>query len=202
MDGVWSFTGGSALRGSSRSPPPKSSWPGSVAVGRCSRQAEVGALGDEAIPGGRRELAQAVAPDFEFLWVRVAPALDPEQRAQFAAARASGREARRGRRCCRRAAAEIRERLSLPAATIAEIPARSLQGGGVLGCLLGNSPLKARNARSAQRLGVRAQGWCGGCAQTKDGGGRGIRTPETVSRLHTFQACAFNHSATPPERLL
>ena len=32
------------------------------------------------------------------------------------------------------------------------------------------------------------------------GGGRGIRTPETVSRLHTFQACAFNHSATPPVR--
>jgi hypothetical protein len=33
------------------------------------------------------------------------------------------------------------------------------------------------------------------------GGGRGIRTLETVSRLHTFQACAFNHSATPPSRL-
>ncbi len=30
------------------------------------------------------------------------------------------------------------------------------------------------------------------------GGGRGIRTPETVARLHAFQACAFNHSATPP----
>src|SRR5277367_6845062 len=32
------------------------------------------------------------------------------------------------------------------------------------------------------------------------GGERGIRTPETVSRLHTFQACAFNHSATSPVR--
>ncbi len=32
------------------------------------------------------------------------------------------------------------------------------------------------------------------------GGGSGIRTRDTVSRIHTFQACAFNHSATPPCR--
>ena len=32
-----------------------------------------------------------------------------------------------------------------------------------------------------------------------DGGGRGIRTLDTVSRIHTFQACAFNRSATPPD---
>ena len=31
-----------------------------------------------------------------------------------------------------------------------------------------------------------------------NGGERGIRTLETVSRLHAFQACAFNHSATSP----
>jgi hypothetical protein len=31
-----------------------------------------------------------------------------------------------------------------------------------------------------------------------NGGGSGIRTRDTVSRIHTFQACAFNHSATPP----
>src|SRR5262249_24116960 len=31
------------------------------------------------------------------------------------------------------------------------------------------------------------------------GGGGGIRTHETVARLHAFQACAFNHSATPPQ---
>jgi hypothetical protein len=30
------------------------------------------------------------------------------------------------------------------------------------------------------------------------GGQRGIRTLETVPRLHTFQACAFDHSATCP----
>ena len=34
-----------------------------------------------------------------------------------------------------------------------------------------------------------------------NGGGRGIRTLDTVSRIHTFQACAFNHSATPPKSL-
>ena len=33
------------------------------------------------------------------------------------------------------------------------------------------------------------------------GGGGGIRTRDTVSRIHTFQACAFNHSATPPHGL-
>jgi hypothetical protein len=30
------------------------------------------------------------------------------------------------------------------------------------------------------------------------GGGSGIRTHDTVSRIHAFQACAFSHSATPP----
>ena len=39
-----------------------------------------------------------------------------------------------------------------------------------------------------------AFGVCHGLA----GGGGGIRTRDTVSRIHTFQACAFNHSATPP----
>src|SRR5690606_7669922 len=41
-----------------------------------------------------------------------------------------------------------------------------------------------------------------GCANTCSlgfGGERGIRTPEAVfSRLHTFQACSFNHSDTSP----
>ena len=36
-------------------------------------------------------------------------------------------------------------------------------------------------------------------AETWVGGGEeGIRTLETVPRLHTFQACAFDHSATSP----
>ena len=51
---------------------------------------------------------------------------------------------------------------------------------------VGVPPAAAKNVDQYQRV-------------TKDyGGGRGIRTLETVSRLHTFQACAFNHSATPP----
>ena len=33
------------------------------------------------------------------------------------------------------------------------------------------------------------------------GGGGGIRTRDTVSRIHTFQACAFSRSATPPVRV-
>ena len=50
-------------------------------------------------------------------------------------------------------------------------------------------------------------GWTGGRNNTESktlmismwrGGGRGIRTPVTVSRKHAFQACAFSHSATPP----
>jgi hypothetical protein len=32
----------------------------------------------------------------------------------------------------------------------------------------------------------------------EDGGQSGIRTRDTLSRIHTFQACAFNHSATCP----
>ena len=37
--------------------------------------------------------------------------------------------------------------------------------------------------------------------EPSDGGGGGIRTRETIHhRLHTFQACAFNRSATPPCR--
>lgn len=32
------------------------------------------------------------------------------------------------------------------------------------------------------------------------GGRRGIRTPEAISDLHAFQACAFDHSAIPPKR--
>src|SRR4026207_73009 len=31
------------------------------------------------------------------------------------------------------------------------------------------------------------------------GGGSGIRTHDTVARIHAFQACAFSHSAIPPQ---
>src|ERR1700691_2468566 len=32
------------------------------------------------------------------------------------------------------------------------------------------------------------------------GGGSGIRTHDTVSRIHAFQASAFSHSAIPPQK--
>ena len=32
----------------------------------------------------------------------------------------------------------------------------------------------------------------------KNGGEKGIRTLDTIARIHAFQACAFNHSATSP----
>ncbi len=50
------------------------------------------------------------------------------------------------------------------------------------------------DCEGTKRFGISAQVLKG------SGGGRGIRTLDTVSRIHTFQACAFNHSATPPKR--
>jgi hypothetical protein len=35
----------------------------------------------------------------------------------------------------------------------------------------------------------------------RNGGERGIRTPDTVSRIHAFEARAFSHSAISPRRL-
>jgi hypothetical protein len=35
----------------------------------------------------------------------------------------------------------------------------------------------------------------------KYGGETGIRTLDTLSRIHAFQACAFSHSAISPARL-
>ena len=35
-----------------------------------------------------------------------------------------------------------------------------------------------------------------------NGGENGIRTHERINSLHAFQACAFNHSATSPIKIL
>src|SRR6266516_3706737 len=43
-------------------------------------------------------------------------------------------------------------------------------------------------------------GTLGDCWKSVLGGGSGIRTHDTVSRIHAFQACAFSHSAIPPGR--
>ncbi len=40
---------------------------------------------------------------------------------------------------------------------------------------------------------------CSLCSTALYGGERGIRTPDTVSRIHAFQACAFSHSAISPD---
>src|SRR5438067_10596476 len=43
-----------------------------------------------------------------------------------------------------------------------------------------------------------AWGGNGESTQRESGGGSGIRTHDTVARIHAFQACAFSHSAIPP----
>src|SRR5215467_9634375 len=53
---------------------------------------------------------------------------------------------------------------------------------------------EALGAAAIAATGVREQ------LRTDVGGGSGIRTHVTVSRKHAFQACAFSHSATPPDR--
>src|SRR6056297_3955441 len=47
---------------------------------------------------------------------------------------------------------------------------------------------------------IRPQPDRGNSFSQASGGETGIRTLETVSRLHAFQACAFDHSATSPFR--
>jgi hypothetical protein len=46
----------------------------------------------------------------------------------------------------------------------------------------------------------RDKSWVRYPAARGPGGGGGIRTHDTVSRIHAFQACAFSHSATPPDQ--
>ena len=72
-------------------------------------------------------------------------------------------------------------------------PERTLSGLSAQGPVLSPSCItlenneKIRPQRTSEKLSFRASG-----------GQRGIRTLETVPRLHTFQACAFDHSATCP----
>ena len=49
---------------------------------------------------------------------------------------------------------------------------------------------------NAFRLGPKSPGECFGKGA---GGEGGIRTHDTVSRIHAFQASAFSHSATSPD---
>ena len=50
---------------------------------------------------------------------------------------------------------------------------------------------------------IMIRGWQGNLSSRyyqafKNGGERGIRTLDTVARIHTFQACSFDHSDTSP----
>src|SRR5262249_24655714 len=56
--------------------------------------------------------------------------------------------------------------------------------------------LRAKFQTSATMCGRRRT-----AANMLSGGGSGIRTHDTVSRIHAFQACALSHSAIPPELL-
>ena len=56
----------------------------------------------------------------------------------------------------------------------------------------------AESYRTKFELGAGAMGWRAASRKRKTGGQRGIRTLETVARLHAFQACAFDHSAICP----
>ncbi len=65
--------------------------------------------------------------------------------------------------------------------------------GRALGAVQRSSPKQRPPLRLLGRPGLRriTTFRCGG-------GGSGIRTHDTVSRIHAFQACALSHSAIPP----
>ena len=55
------------------------------------------------------------------------------------------------------------------------------------------------SGRVDKRPALSARGERAQASRTKSNGERGIRTPDRVSPIHAFQACAFNHSATSPK---
>ncbi len=59
-------------------------------------------------------------------------------------------------------------------------------------------PLRATNGQRPSHPLPRSQKAETGRRPQKTGGGGGIRTLDTVSRIQHFQCCAFSHSATPP----
>ena len=64
---------------------------------------------------------------------------------------------------------------------------------------LGNVPVNSHTRITPENNGkIRAQPDRENGFVRASGGDEGIRTLETVPRLHTFQACAFDHSATDP----
>src|SRR6185312_534025 len=53
---------------------------------------------------------------------------------------------------------------------------------------------------AADRTPIKADRNSGGKVRSRIGGERGIRTPDTVPRIHAFEACGFNHSPISPLR--
>ncbi len=92
-----------------------------------------------------------------------------------------------------------RERLMLPVKSGQAPPEAQASAGGRSG---NNAPGSGRrtsgetaaNSRDRTKLLM----YLSFQGEKEAGGGSGIRTRDTVSRIHTFQACAFNRSATPP----
>ena len=72
-------------------------------------------------------------------------------------------------------------------------PERPLSGFLPLGPVLSPSRITLENNEK-----IRPQPGGENAFAGASGGETGIRTLETVSRLHAFQACAFDHSATSP----
>src|SRR5262249_9708878 len=61
---------------------------------------------------------------------------------------------------------------------------------------MGSDEYKFYYVRSARKIRLRWTAANNG--EQLIGGGSGIRTHDTVSRIHAFQACALSHSAIPP----
>ena len=54
------------------------------------------------------------------------------------------------------------------------------------------------NAAPDTKIAFKATAVDRACVRQRRGGESGIRTHETLTSLHAFQACAFNHSAISP----
>ena len=78
-----------------------------------------------------------------------------------------------------------------PLATLSVAPIAQLVEHLICNQRVGSSSLSGGTSASATAVRNASR-------RTGIGGERGIRTLETVPRLHTFQACAFDHSATSP----
>src|SRR5205085_9065864 len=78
------------------------------------------------------------------------------------------------------------------AATVYNLQKIRLCANGTVGADAAKPRNRRRNSRLSKDKGMRY------IKYLVRGGGSGIRTHDTVSRIHAFQACALSHSAIPP----